>query len=223
MAITSKKAVYIIFLFVVIIVCSLYPNIVIETYAIKDELVQFYPKKNYNGVPFEVELYKKKYAIPEEYRGKVRSVSIPQMYALHVYNNDSFKGTPAKLMGNVHDIDVVLQKTPGWTGSIVGVKVVGEYIQIYEKPEFKGRQLSLLSSMGPVVLEGGPPKGKQVKSYKREDVLSFRIPQGLIVVVTTIAEDGSTEQKQYSGGDYPRTAIQDILGTRIIILKEPIP
>jgi hypothetical protein len=226
MATTYKKMLSIMFLLLVIIVASLYSSITIEGYAsdtLKEQIVQFFPQKYYNGVPFEMELYKKKYVIPEEFRGKVQSVSIPDMYALYVYSNDSFSGTYAKLMGNVPDIDAVLQNTPGWTGSIVGVKVIGEYIRVYEKPEFKGRNVRLLSKQGYALFKIGPQDAQQVSSYKREDAMSFRVPKGLIVVVTTITEDGTREQKQYSGGDYPTTVIPDTLGTKLFILREPLP
>lgn len=224
MASIYKKTLSIVFLLLIIIVASLYSSIIVEGYIsdnLKEQIVQFFPQKYYNGTPFEMELYKKKYVIPEEFRGKIQSVSIPDMYALYVYSNDSFTGTYAKLVGNVPDIDAVLRKTPGWTGSIVGVKIIGEFIRIYEKPEFKGRNVGLLSSQGYVLFTLGPQNAQQASSYKRGDGMSFRVPKGLIVIVTTITDDGTTEQKQYSGGNYPTTAIPDTQGTKLVILREP--
>lgn len=226
MAPTYQKTLSIIFLLVVIITASLYTSITVEGYVsdtLQEQIVKFFPQTFYNGIPFEMELYKKKYVIPEEFRGKIQSVSIPEMYALHVYNNESFTGTAVRLMLDVPNINQSLGTVPTWTGNVVGVKVVGEYMRVYEKPEFQGKTGALQARQGYVMFPLGPQDSQQTSSYERRDVMSFRIPKGLIVVVKSIREDGTIEQKQYSGGDYPTTTIPDTMGTQLFILREPLP
>lgn len=210
-------------LFVIVIVFAVYASTVsdanLENFS-DSEKIKFYSRPKMQGTKYELSMREQVHRIPQHQIGRFRSVEIPELYALLIFNdlNVRFENT-VKLTGKIEDLNRSLKAIPQWKGNIKSAAIIGENIKIYQQPNFKGEGFYLNSNGGLVINHGGPPNDQAAKNYVRTDIKSFIVPRGLQILVLVL--DGKTNMlHRFPAGAYPNTTIEDVKGLHLIITTD---
>jgi hypothetical protein len=91
-------------------------------------------------------------------------------------------------------------------------------LRLYPEPEFKGKSLDVRIPKGIVIVRAGPKQGEDEKTYKRQDVKSFIVPQDGQFIVLSLLNDKPSITK-YTAGLYNIT-VPDVRGQYIILNRD---
>ncbi len=209
---------------VILVVFSVYASQVhyVAEHFVDSDQITLYSGINMTGKKLVLDMKKQNHIIPADWVGKIKSVEVPRMYALLAYNDTTSRtivkpdGNAAFIKGNINDLEDALKKVPTWTGTVKSVLIAGEHMQVFKKPGFQGNPLYVPSLLGTATYQGGPRTEKDAKTYKRDDIMSFIIPRGMQLIVTTSKGVVKTSTI-YPAGNYENTVIPDVKGVQIAL------